>query len=284
MFRKHYRLLLLGTLVTTVLGACSPLPSSPSEFSFWGAPNFRDLGGLETTDGRHIKMGLLFRSDALAELDTTDLYKFERLELQTIFDLRHEHERLGDPNNLPPLQPITQRQLPVLYPPLDRRESSRKILSAEVPPGHFEQLLVDANAYFALEFTEEWSEILKSLGRTGTLPALIHCVDGKDRTGFAVALILRTLGVPEETVIKDFLKSNEQLAQRIDRLAFLAHMGSMFRVPREDIRPLMEVRRPYLESAFAAIDREYGSLDSYLREGLGLSEADLARLRDALLE
>ena len=259
-------------------------PKSPSEFSFWGAPNFRDLGGPKTADGRRVRRGVLFRSDALAELDTTDLYKFERLELRTIFDLRHERERLGDPNNLPPLQPITQRQLPVLYPPLDRRESSRKILSAEVPPGHFEQLLVDANAYFALEFTDEWAEILKSLGEPETLPALIHCVDGKDRTGFAVALILRTLGVPQEAVMQDFLKSNEQLARRIDRLAFLAHMGSRFRIPREDIRPLMEVRRPYLESAFAAIDRAYGSLDNYLHEGLGLTDQDLGRLRETLLE
>jgi protein-tyrosine phosphatase len=33
------------------------------------------------------------------------------------------------------------------------------------------------------------------------------------------------------------------------------------------------------EAGFAQVDQQYGSFDRYLRQGLGLSDADLAALR-----
>ena len=80
------------------------------------------------------------------------------------------------------------------------------------------------------------------------------------------------------------LLSNHFLKSRTAYLSFLGSMGSLFRVPRSEIRALLELRQEYLQAAFAAIDERYGSFDAYLREGLGLDEATLSRLRLAMLE
>jgi protein-tyrosine phosphatase len=281
---RQNRQYILGLILLLSITACRSSATSTESALLWGAPNFRDVGGYTTSDGRQVKSGVLYRSDDLADLDSSDLEKFGKLGIRRVFDLRHDSERYGNPNRLPAQNNVKVVEIPVFYPPLDRRESRRKILSAEVENGHFRQLLIEANRAFALKFTPQWSDLMHDLIAPGSLPALVHCADGKDRTGFFIAVVLRALGVQQETVMKDFLLSNEQLESRIKRLSFLAFIGSMFRVSQSEIRPLMEVRQEYLEAAFAAIDEEYGSFDIYLEEALGLDAESLAQLRLALLE
>jgi protein-tyrosine phosphatase len=263
---------------------CSSQSDDPDSASLSGAPNFREVGGYATSDGRRVKKGVLYRSGDLASLNLRDLEKLSILGIRQVFDLRHDSESSGNPDLLPSNSGISLVEIPVFYVPLDRRESRRKILDAEVEDGHFHQLLIEANRAFALDFTHQWSEVVQGLALPGALPVLIHCVDGKDRTGFVVAVILRAVGVPPDVILEDYLLSNNRLEGRIDRLSFLASLGSLFRIPRSEIRPLLEVRQEYLEAAFAAIDEKYGSFDAYLEEGLGLNSDTLARLRYALLE
>ena len=270
-------------LLLALVGCVVPA-EHPSRVPFSKALNFRDAGGYMTYDGQHVRKGVLFRSDTIADLDGRDLKSLARLGLSSIFDLRHDGERAANPYRLPDAHDILVIELSVYYSPLDRAESRRKILSGEVEEGHFRELLIDANRAFALDFTAEWSELLHRLAASGSHPVLIHCVDGKDRTGFAIALILRALGVPQETVMEDYLLSNEFLETRTAHLSFLGSMGSLFRVSRREIRSLLEVRPEYLESAFAAIDEHYGSFEAYLHEGLKLDEDTLARLRLGMLD
>ena len=273
-----------AVLVALLITACASPPDHPSRVPISGTKNFRDVGGYATVDGKHVKRGVLFRSDDLSDLSSADLAAFADLGIQTVFDLRHDYERLQYPSRLPSERSVRVVEIPVYYPPLDRRESRRKILAGEVEEGHFRQLLIDANRAFALDYRDQVSDLLHDLAAPGARPAVIHCADGKDRTGFAIAMILSAVGVPRETVYEDFLLSNVFLERRTKLYSFLAWFGSLFRVPRKEIRPLLEVRREYLEAAFAAIDEKYGSLDAYLRDGLGIDETTLARLRIALTE
>ena len=188
------------------------------------------------------------------------------------------------PNRLPGKDDIRVVDVAVHYPPLDRAESRRKILGAEVEEGHFRALLIEANRDFVLNYTSQWSKILRDMADPYAAPSLIHCTEGKDRTGLAVALILRAVGVPDETIFEDYMLSNDFREHKISFLSFLASLGSLFRVSRSEIRPLLEVRREYLEAAFAAIDEEYGSFEAYLEKGLKLDEKTLDRLRLTLLE
>ena len=281
---KSFNLFALAVLLALAVAACATPPNHPNSVPLSGAANFRDVGGYATENGQQVKRGRLYRSDVLSDLRRRDHDVIDGLGLKRIYDLRYADEKEHYQTRLPPGSTIEVVEIPFYYAPLDREESKRKILSAEVEDGHFHQLMVESNRALALDYLDQWSELMHGLANEGDLPALIHCVEGKDRTGLAVAMVLRTLGVPKETIIEDYLLSNQFLANKISWYSFLGSMGSFFRVPPSEIRPLLEVRREYLEAAIDAIDERYGSFDAYLREGLKLDDDTLARLRDAFLE
>jgi protein-tyrosine phosphatase len=113
---------------------------------------------------------------------------------------------------------------------------------------------------------------------------VFHCTGGKDRAGFAAALALLVAGVPRETVIQDFMRTNEYTAGYIDRNLWIVRAVSLFRTDPDRIRPLLGVERAYIEAALDTIDSRYGSLDRYLHEGLGLDDTTLASIRHNLVE
>jgi protein-tyrosine phosphatase len=129
-----------------------------------------------------------------------------------------------------------------------------------------------------------FSEILRLVSDSHNLPILIHCAAGKDRTGFACSLIQLALGVPLELVVQDYLQSNDHLGQLRDDVLNRLKIFSILGVSRQKLFPLFEARREYIEAAFGQIEEDYPSLEDYIRQGLGLSDPDLLRLNDVLLE
>ena len=93
--------------------------------------------------------------------------------------------------------------------------------------------------------------------------------------------LLLALGVPESTVMEDYLLSNVYRAERNEQT--IASLGSLMRDP-ELLRPVLEVRPAYLQASFDAIAELFGSAEVYVRDGLGIDDASLARLRANLLE
>jgi protein-tyrosine phosphatase len=109
-------------------------------------------------------------------------------------------------------------------------------------------------------------------------PTLFHCTAGKDRTGWGAALILSLLGVPRETVIADFLVSNERLVAKNERIYAAAPS-----IPRATLEEVMTVRRDYIEAAFAEAERRYGSFDLYAQKALGMDAKAIKLLRKRFL-
>ncbi len=236
-------------------------------------------------DGREIKKGLLYRSDHLSKVTKRDIEKVAALGVKTVYDLRGEDERKSSPQRLPEIVPMEVVSLPIFYQGLDPYATARRIvISGDVEDGEFHNLMIEAYRAYVLDFRSQWSLLLQGLAKPGTLPALIHCTYGRDRTGVAVAIILRSLGVPREKVMEDYLLSNKFWESKTDLYSCLANCASCFRTPRSEVRALMEVRPEYLQGAFEAIDEHYGSFDNYLDQGLGIDEATLQSLRTALLE
>ena len=154
-----------------------------------------------------------------------------------------------------------------------------------------EGLLVSGTARIATEFPDQWAVLLDHFLANPGEATLIHCTGGKDRTGWAAALVLRALGVAPDVVLEDYVLSNDCLADRTAvriasvRSTVAANLG----VPEDAVDlgglpGLLGVRPTYRRAAFDAVDAEHGSFDTYLTDALGCSVAKLTRLRDNLLE
>jgi protein-tyrosine phosphatase len=117
-------------------------------------------------------------------------------------------------------------------------------------------------------------------------PSLVHCVAGKDRTGFAVALVHRLLGVHEDDVMADYLLTN--VAGKIEER--VAQGGAVIRaryggdIKDDAVRTLMMVSPAYLEAAFAALRERHGTLAQYAEDVLALTPAMHEAMKDRLVE
>ena len=252
-----------------------------------GTPNFRDLGGYETADGRHVRWGQVFRSGALVDLTPADLATVDALGIQLVCDLRSDSEVETDPD--PDLDAEALR-LTVTDESVDVQAITDAVLAGDldqISP----DLLLDGMPAIATEFPDAWRTLVQRVSDEANRPTNVHCSAGKDRAGWASALILRALGVPEETVMEDYLLSNDYLAaSNEDTLAQVRTVvAGVQGVPEDEVdmsnlEALLEVRPEYLQAAFDAVDEQYGSFEAYLTDGLGLTQEEIDALRDHLLE
>lgn len=251
-----------------------------------GPGNLRDLGGYKASDGRSVRWGVLYRSDHLGRLSARDLRLLRRLELAVLVDFRSSAEKTEAPNRLPAGHGIRVVELPLFDD--DATSAMGATLRARIARGDLTgidaaALLIDANRRLVTEFTPVYRQFVAELLAAGGAPLLFHCTAGKDRTGFAAAIVLRLLGVPEAVIVADYLRSQTYslAARRRDLLLIRLLKGPAITAL---VRALLGVEAAYLQAAFEAIDETYGSFDAYVRDGLGLDAAAVGRLRDALLE
>jgi protein-tyrosine phosphatase len=247
-----------------------------------GAPNFRDLGGYATEDGRSVRWQMFYRSDNLAHLTETDLDRVKQLGLQLVCDFRGPDERLEEPDRLPEVDPPAVAELAIFDDSFSSTGFREKLMSGELDDPS--QMLVDANRLFISRFSDRYAQMFERLMDPAHLPALVHCTAGKDRAGLASALILRALGVPEATVYDDYLLTNHYVADKIERSLLVIRVMSFFRVDPETIRPLLGVERKFLEAAFDEIQIRHGSFDAFRRAALGVDDAELLAFRDRSLK
>jgi protein-tyrosine phosphatase len=243
-----------------------------------GAPNFRDLGGYMTADGRRVRYGQLFRSGVLADLSDTDLDRLAAFGIKTIVDLRSPEEIASRPNRVP--RGAVTLEVPVTDVSMSPTDIAAK-LEAGSTDGLGAEMLLTGNRAFARELRAAFATLLELAMDASHRPMVFHCTAGKDRTGFGSALLLLALGVPRATVVDDYLFSNDCLAER--HRAWLAQASDRIS-DLEPLRALMEVRREYLEAGLDAITDDHGTVDTYLRDALGVTDDARTRFRSDLLE
>lgn len=238
-----------------------------------GAVNFRDLGGYETADGRRLRWGRVFRSDSLAELSESDLAQLEALSLRTVCDLRGEPEREHKPNQSLGAAITTHA---IGFMPRGGDELLAGARTGSVGPAEIERRVQDIYRSFVIEQSASFARLLQLIAEADALPLVYHCTSGRDRTGFATAMLLSALGVPRAVIEADYRLSNDY---RRD-LSF--QVGGA--VAPEIMAALTQAHPSYLAAAFAAIEAHHGSTERYLREGLSLTDETRARLERLLLE
>ncbi|MFJ9339719.1 tyrosine-protein phosphatase [Streptomyces sp. NPDC101733] len=265
-----------------------PHPSAPEPgVALSGVRNFRDVGGLPTIDGRRVRPGVLFRSGHLAHATENDAEFLASLGLHTIFDFRNtaDHSLEGRDVELPGVLNVN---IP-LSDPADGREFWKMVRDGEIDQlrsalGEGRAAARMANSYRVIVRTRtaEHGRVVRALAEH-SVPALMHCAAGKDRAGLSIAVTLLALGVEREAVVADYVLSNAPHNR------YLVRRGSDSAEPRspevtELLAPLFDARAEYLLAAFEAITEDWGTVDRYLAQGLGLAPETLDRLRERLLD
>jgi protein-tyrosine phosphatase len=261
-----------------------PTASRRRHLGLDGAENFRDIGGYETSDGRRVAWGRVYRSGHLGRLTSADVAEIAKLGIRMVCDLRATSERADMESRLPLGEPPKVITLPVDFPALEPGLVRRRLLGRHFAPGALAETVLAAYRAYVTDFAEAFGGVLAALADPGHVPALIHCNGGKDRTGFAAALVLLALGVPRTTILADYLLTNDLTRWTTRRRTWVVFLASRLSMRPREMRALLEAREPYLEAAFATMEARHGSIDAYLREALGLTDDMRARLRAALLE
>ena len=251
-----------------------------------GASNFRDFGGYPTASGETVKWRQLYRSSNLSELTDTGLETFESLGIRMIIDLRTSSEIESDPDRLAPgvdWQNITLEESSI-------GDALIHALQTGDTSGLEFDKLVQSYADFYISNVEQYGELLPLVMSSDNRPIDIHCTAGASRTGFTVALIQLMLGVTEVWVMNDFLLTNEAIASEIQetvesfREMIIANTGQ--EPTEEDMENLTNFATMHSEYLQAALDRvveAYGSVDNFLRDGIGITDEQRNSFRASLL-
>jgi protein-tyrosine phosphatase len=271
---RHYFLLEFADGHTVVLGE--------RRLTLQGAPNFRDLGGYEGCDGRHLKWGRLYRSSKLSALSQTDLDYLQRLGVTLICDFRQAVEQELEPTvlwespthmvaHLPIMPGSSQSFMDSLY---------RGVIDVQDSSVFMETLNRELVATQMPRYAEMFDFLLAKDQRM-----LIHCASGKDRTGFGAALILDVLGVEEDEIVADYLLTNAclPLDEEMERLTAHVTDGSGEALAYEMLRPMVEVRPEYILACFEEIRLRYDSKQHFYESALGLDKEKIERLRENYL-
>src|SRR5262249_50658971 len=247
-------------------------PSLPYVVPLEGGSNFRDLGGYRAADGRAVRRGAVFRSAHLGNLTEQDCAALSRLGVRTIVDLRGVDEAAETPHRI---DGVDCRVVGAHIEPAVGDRIRRAVDDGSANPHLMMQILTDHYRAYPRRCAPAFRPLFATLGDGGHRPLVFHCTAGKDRTGFASALLLSLLGVPWDTVLEDYLRTNE---------LWTGHIG---RFPELDIdtrAAIIEARAPYLEAAFEVVRADFGGSEGFAERALGLDAAGRARLKAELLE
>lgn len=246
-----------------------------------GPVNFRDLGGYETTGGRSVRWGRVYRSDSLESLTPGDIARLEELGVRFVCDLRRDEECATAPSRMLGHPTIRIEHLPVGGIAAETKSMAARMLRGEIP-----ELGVEAMAQVYLTILdlhpESFSRVVARAADPARLPMVVHCTAGKDRTGVATALILGAVGVDDETIAADYELTTEfhSLAKIAEVRPQLEAVGIEF----AKVEAYWSAPRAVMAAALHGIRERWGGIESYLRGPGGMSHATLDRLHLNLLD
>ncbi len=244
---------------------------SHGRIDFEGLPNTRDLGGLLASDGRRVRRGLLLRSGALYFATAADCRRLlDEYRLRTVVDLRGEEELSEYPEGMERFPGVRYEHADVLRDAIagisQNAEARRQLEAAQADdddPARFMELLYP-EILLGQSGIESYRRLFRCVLETTDGAVLWHCHVGRDRCGMASMLVEAALGVPMEAMEGDYLATN------------------LYADVPPDERTAANPR--FIRATVAAVTREFGGVMGYLREALGLDQADIDELRARYLE
>lgn len=237
--------------------------------------NFRDIGGYPANHSEKMtRWGKVFRSGQLETLSSRDKIRLDNLSIKTILDLREQNEIN------PSYEGYTHSNVISIPIPIRNRDLvTERISQGRMRKGDALLYMQDTYMRFVSEESEQFAKALDVFLDKNNYPILLNCSIGKDRAGFLTALLLSALDIPEETIKRDYMTSNEYI--NIGNLAGMAR--DLSTDSQEAITVLVSAHEACLDLAFQQIRKEYGSTDKYLSKGLHLTEKERDTLKDIIL-
>ncbi len=230
--------------------------------------NARDLGGLKTADGRTIRSGVLLRSGNPGLASVSDRTKLKALQLDLVLDFRSEDEKKSEEAAF--AETFTWQANPVKAGELSPRDIVPLLKRSS--PSEMRDYMISLYASFPVIFQEQFSLFLRCAERGKAM--LYHCSAGKDRTGFASALLLSALGTSRSVIMQDYLLSNIHFASAKD---FIVKQLQTISISKEVASPMLDVDEAYLEAAYAVIESRYGGMETYLTDILRIDAEKIRR-------
>ena len=262
--------LALAAALVTSTAIAAPAQAAPAatwerSLGLANATNFRDVGGYTTADGHTVRTGVVFRSNKLSGLTAAEWQVVTAHGINRDVDLRNAVERSDEPDRAPAGVAYQVADVASLSHGIRFHDNAIMTLALAIAAGLLSgssDLGQSIGYPFMVNFVGAdyaFRDTLLAVARNTSGGVVYHCTAGKDRTGWATAVLLTLLGVPMSTVEADYLASNTYLG-------------------RSDA-----VQVAWLRAAFAEMYHIYGTFNAYLHQGLMLTDADIAAIKSRLL-
>ena len=228
---------------------------------------------------RIMKPGLLFRSDKLSKLTNDDVQKIKELNIKHIIDFRSASEKNHSPNTL--IEGMNYIEMPI---DADSNFDELHSILNGTSDKNVKNFLIDVNHDFIVKYYHIFSDFIKIILEKRE-PILFHCTAGKDRTGFAAALILYLLDFNMNYIYNDYLHSNTCLEGNVSGLlTYIANLMNVSEERAQLLMPLLIVDKEYLDEAFITANAVHGSFDNYIADKLNITPDMIGELRNYLLD
>jgi protein-tyrosine phosphatase len=241
----------------------------PRHLNLEGASNFRDLGGYPAGDGRRVRWRRIFRSNHLGHLTEDDVKVVRGLNVTRAFDFRGVDERKAAECVIEEINVHSLPIEPTVVAALRAKLQARALSSADAL-----EIMRESYRGYVRTNTHSFRELFAQMLDDGA-PLVIHCTAGKDRTGFACALILHALGVSNQVISEDYLLTNRY---------YRRDPNSAPDLPADVRQAIGSVEASYLAAGFDAVNAQYGDIESYFRDGLGLGTPERTELKARYLQ
>tara|TARA_B110000902_G_scaffold266929_1_gene356948 strand:+ start:1186 stop:1932 length:747 start_codon:yes stop_codon:yes gene_type:complete len=243
-------------------------------------PNFRQLGGYQSRTGGKLKHNLLYRSGTLELLSEADVRRLEALKISTIIDFRQENEKNKASSLIPTHLKMRKLNLSI--------SAGNLIEVFEKQDANYANIhMVNIYRELALEHKEPYAAFLNELLKPSVGGMLFHCRAGKDRTGFAAALLMMALEVPRDIIIKDYLLTEKYFIADIQTPIFLDMIpdsSGSNNISKEILMSLLSSREEYIQASFDTIDANFESEKDYLATFFGLDKKKQKALQARYLD
>lgn len=263
------------------------------------ARNIRDMGGYQTEDGKFVKWGLLLRGDHLQNLDSADIVLLQKMNIRTIVDYRSDHELEFYPNKvIPGVKTVIQCDPKSSFSEssamaVDLESENAQLINSlkngDIDPqyinGKGDNVILAYKELITSETAKEaYGKFLVLCSSPDNAPLIHHCRGGKDRTGIGAMLLLLSLGVREEDIVKDYILTGEirkernqvkyeQYSKLTDNTNYLDYLMT-----------LLATREEFIKASIQMVKEMYGTADEYMTKHLGLTAEQLNKLKENYLE